>query len=73
MLILSRRVGETIMIGDDIKVCVLEVNGAQVRIGIEAPRHIAVHREEIYSRIQSNPTANEKSFTADLFESKLKT
>ncbi len=52
MLILTRRVGETIRIGDDIEVAVLGVKGTQVRIGIEAPNQIPVHREEIYQKIQ---------------------
>lgn len=52
MLILSRRVGETLMIGDDIEVTVLGVKGNQVQIGVKAPRDVPVHREEIYERIQ---------------------
>ncbi|KJK17144.1 carbon storage regulator CsrA [Pseudomonas sp. 2(2015)] len=53
MLILTRRVGETIRINDDISVTVLNVNGRQVRLGVEAPERVAVHREEIYQRIRA--------------------
>ena len=52
MLILTRRVGETLMIGDQVSVTVLGVKGNQVRIGVNAPRNVSVHREEIYDRIQ---------------------
>ena len=55
MLILTRRVGESLKIGDDVSVTVLSVNGNQVRIGIDAPKDVAVHREEIYQRIAGGP------------------
>ncbi|HEU0154394.1 MAG TPA: carbon storage regulator CsrA [Arenimonas sp.] len=54
MLILTRRVGETLMIGDSVTVTVLGVKGNQVRIGITAPKDVAVHREEIFQRIQKD-------------------
>lgn len=52
MLILTRRVGETVMIGNDVTVTVLGVKGNQVRVGVNAPKEVAVHREEIYERIK---------------------
>jgi len=57
MLILTRRAGETVMVGSDITITVLGVKGNQVRIGINAPKDVAVHREEIYERIQSEKAA----------------
>tara|TARA_R110002167_G_scaffold22411_5_gene80397 strand:+ start:980 stop:1177 length:198 start_codon:yes stop_codon:yes gene_type:complete len=59
MLILTRRVGETLMVGDDVTVTVLGVKGNQVRIGVNAPKDVAVHREEIYQRIQSEKGVDE--------------
>ena len=58
MLILTRRVGETLMIGDEVTVTVLGVKGNQVRIGINAPKDVAVHREEIYERIRQEQTGD---------------
>jgi carbon storage regulator len=52
MLILTRRVGETLMVGDEVTVTVLGVKGNQVRIGVNAPKEVSVHREEIYQKIQ---------------------
>jgi carbon storage regulator len=57
MLILTRRVGETLMIGDDVTVTVLGVKGNQVRIGVNAPKDVSVHREEIYERIKKEQQA----------------
>ena len=58
MLILTRRVGESLMIGDEVTVTVLGVKGNQVRIGVDAPKTVSVHREEIYERIQQEAEEN---------------
>ena len=61
MLILTRKPGERVRIGEDVVVTVFGVNGNQVRIGVDAPREVEVHREEIYRRIQSEQKATNKS------------
>lgn len=63
MLILTRKLGETIAIGDDVKITFLDFNGKQLRMGIDAPRHIAVHRGEIYQAIQEQ---NRQAATSDV-------
>lgn len=61
MLILTRRVGEAVMIGEEVSVTVLGVKGNQVRVGINAPKNVAVHREEIFERIKSDDGAGDHS------------
>ena len=61
MLILTRRVGETVMIGNDVTVTILGVKGNQVRVGINAPKNVAVHREEIYERIKREQQGDSNS------------
>jgi carbon storage regulator len=63
MLILTRRVGETVMIGNEVTVTVLGVKGNQVRIGVNAPKDVAVHREEIYERIKREGDHDSRSST----------
>ncbi len=76
MLILTRKLGESITIGDDIKIVILEIKGKQVRIGIDAPRKYSIHREEVYQRIQEeNRMAAEQSplnlkFLTDIWKKK---
>ncbi len=68
MLILTRRVGETVMIGDDVAVTILGVKGNQVRVGVNAPKEVSVHREEIYERIKREEqagTAPRRSASSD--------
>jgi carbon storage regulator len=65
MLILTRRVGETLMIGDDVSVTVLGVKGNQVRIGVDAPKEVAVHREEIFERIKAEQAGSPDSPESD--------
>jgi carbon storage regulator len=65
MLILTRRIGETLIIGDDVNITVLGVKGNQVRLGINAPKDVSVHREEIYLRIQQEKQGGDVDASVD--------
>lgn len=65
MLILTRRIQETLMIGDDVTITILSIKGSQVRIGIKAPKNIEVHREEIYHRVQNQRATNRDILEAE--------
>ena len=68
MLVLTRKLGESIRIGDDIRVAIVELDGRSVKIGIDAPRSVIVHREEVYERIQTENRAAAKTVKVDLGE-----
>ena len=68
MLILTRRIGDTLMVGDDVTITVLGVKGNQVRIGVNAPKDVAVHREEIYQRIQKEKTGEDRDSDSDFVD-----
>jgi len=63
MLILTRRIGESLQIGDNVKITVLSVRGNQIQLGIDAPPEIAVHREEIYERLKREQGASDKNLS----------
>ena len=65
MLILTRHLGESVMIGDEVTVTILGVRGSQVRVGINAPKHVAVHREEVYERIKAQKPENASGVGSD--------
>ncbi|QLB21481.1 carbon storage regulator [Vespertiliibacter pulmonis] len=58
MLILTRKIGESLLIGDDVEITVLSVRGSQVKLGVKAPKEISVHREEIYQRIKASENSD---------------
>ncbi|MGN7611761.1 carbon storage regulator CsrA [Magnetococcales bacterium HHB-1] len=68
MLILTRRVGESLHIGDEIKITLLGIKGNQVRIGIDAPRHVEVHREEIYDKIKRETRKANRKMSDDVLD-----
>ena len=70
MLILTRRIGEVLMIGDEIKITVLGVRGHQVRIGVDAPKNISVHRKEIYDQVSQTSEKNDKELDGINLETK---
>ena len=72
MLILTRRMGESVKIGDEVTVTVLGVKGLQVRLGFAAPRDVAVHREEVYERVHSLPTDAEQARSVRFFSAMLR-
>ncbi len=66
MLVLTRKVGQTITVGDDIRITIMEVRGTQVKLGVDAPRDVTIHRQEIYERIQQENVAAADARVADL-------
>ena len=68
MLILTRKLGERITVGDDILITLLDIKGSQVKLGIEAPKNISIHREEIYERIRTENLRSAQVRTRDLSE-----
>ncbi len=70
MLVLTRKVGESLIIGDNIKITICAVNNSQIRVGIQAPKDIEIHREEIYEKIKKEKEGSEKNSNGKLmFES----
>jgi len=65
MLVLTRRLGESITIGEDVKVVIVDIDGNQVKLGIEAPRHIEIYREELYEKIKGAPFDKKKTKTEE--------